>query len=1226
MLIVFIFSFSATFAHAAFNPEINYQGKLTGTTNAAVADGSYSIRFNLYTTATGGSPVWTETWCNTSNCAGNGTGPDNRIRITNGLFSTMLGSTTAFSGVDFNQTLYLGIEIGGSNASTTWDGEMSPRKILGAVPAAFVAQTLQGLTPGQFIRSDVQNSTSTASTFLNILQTGAGKVAEFFGTDSQSVLAILSGGNVGIGTTSPAATFGVNGSGFFSNNLSVVNTGTFGGLQVGGGLVSSGGVIAAGPLAVASAISAVAFGSSTASGDYAFAFGESSTATGEASVAGGSSAVASAFGSTAFGGLTTASGLYALATGYKNTASGIASGAFGSSTSVSGNFSSASGESLTVSANNSFAFGKNFTNSAANTFKVGFSSTPTLTINSTQVGIGTTTPYRALSVYGSSDLGTNALAGSFTATTSTATSTFAGFIAVTGLNSTSTFSGGLFANILAANTFSVGTTATSTIQGVTTGTSTLQGFLNVLGTNSTSTFSGNLAAGTTTLKNLKVTGLSTSTFAGGLTVGTNQFVVQQFTGNVGIGTTSPFAKLSVTGSKAPNDTSAGVTFAVYGQQGGDISGVGENPGTFGGAIFMKGGLGGNGDPSTPGGGGGAVTISGGDGNPNTNLSAGGVLTLSGGNGGGGDGQGPQPGADVIITGGTPGGTPGGTVGAAYGNILLNPNGGNVGIGTTTPTGTLSIDGNSAFGSVFSVFDQDVNSYAITTSGADRSIDIGTGLGAGGSSAIHLSYLSDPGGPTYFNVPGSNFAIGTSTATEKLTVQGGLCVTAGAACPAEVSGKIVADGLIVQNAFDVAESYPTKDRTLSAGEIVTVDADNSIFVSRAKKNAAIHMPIIGIVSTKPGLYLSGSNDGQFENERRIPVALSGRVPLKVNMEGGAIAIGDRIALSSVDGVGRKASGNGETVGVALEAFTGESTASSSTSGDHTIQVFLNIGYHVDQNLFADANSGNSSSGATTTNANTNATTTEGVAESNTTSTLVSRVDALASTTDILTLKVAGLASTTTAISNTIAASTSATLASSTSFIQVIAEAVRNVIQSTGNWIVDKLTAHIVYSDRIEAKVAAVSQGLEMTDQATGQIYCVGIKNGDWQKTLGQCGTPLTTPAPSTTSTPIVASPVITNTQSTNSTSTSTTALEASAISTSTPASSPSETSTNTSSTPAPDTTPVITPSNSSETTPNTPTAPSAPAASSDTSPSPVAPPSEPSSPPAAPAPASPAPAE
>lgn len=53
-----------------------------------------------------------------------------------------------------------------------------------------------------------------------------------------------------------------------------------------------------------------------------------------------------------------------------------------------------------------------------------------------KIGIGTSTPWRTLSVYGSSDLGVNALAGTFTAT-STATSTFEGPIEIDYLKTTS---------------------------------------------------------------------------------------------------------------------------------------------------------------------------------------------------------------------------------------------------------------------------------------------------------------------------------------------------------------------------------------------------------------------------------------------------------------------------------------------------------------------------------------------------------------------------------------------------------------------------------------------------------------------------------------------------------------------------------------------------------------------------------------------------------------------
>src|SRR5574343_525539 len=118
MVVVGVFA-PAQFAYAAFNPQINYQGKLTNSSNIAVSDGVYHMRFKLYTAETGGSPIWTE---DRSTAAGD------RVTVTNGLFSVMLGSSTPLTSVDFNQTLYLGVEIGGSSGSPSWDGEMTPRK------------------------------------------------------------------------------------------------------------------------------------------------------------------------------------------------------------------------------------------------------------------------------------------------------------------------------------------------------------------------------------------------------------------------------------------------------------------------------------------------------------------------------------------------------------------------------------------------------------------------------------------------------------------------------------------------------------------------------------------------------------------------------------------------------------------------------------------------------------------------------------------------------------------------------------------------------------------------------------------------------------------------------------------------------------------------------------------------------------------------------------------
>src|SRR3989344_4033679 len=152
-----IFEPDAVFA--AFNDEINYQGKLTNASNVAVADGTYHMRFALYTVVSGGSAIWSE---DRSTAAGD------RITVTNGLFSVMLGSSTALTSIDFNQTLYLGVEVGGSAGTPTWDGEMSPRKILGAVPAAFVAKNLDGGTIDNITRA-----TTTSATTTNLFSTTA---------------------------------------------------------------------------------------------------------------------------------------------------------------------------------------------------------------------------------------------------------------------------------------------------------------------------------------------------------------------------------------------------------------------------------------------------------------------------------------------------------------------------------------------------------------------------------------------------------------------------------------------------------------------------------------------------------------------------------------------------------------------------------------------------------------------------------------------------------------------------------------------------------------------------------------------------------------------------------------------------------------------------------------------------------------------------------------------
>jgi hypothetical protein len=141
---------------------------------------------------------------------------------------------------------------------------------------------------------------------------------------------------------------------------------------------------------------------------------------------------------------------------------------------------------------------------------------------------------------------------------------------------------------------------------------------------------------------------------------------------------------------------------------------------------------------------------------------------------------------------------------------------------------------------------------------------------------------------------------------------------------------------INNNADLAEVYPTNDTTLAPGELVVLDPTLQNGVRRADKG--YDKNVIGVVSTKPALVIGGRGG---EGVTGAPIALSGRVPVKVSDENGPIKKGDALTLSSIAGVAMRATKAGPTVGIAMNDFA--------DSGTGTVMMFVKIGYFNGINL-------------------------------------------------------------------------------------------------------------------------------------------------------------------------------------------------------------------------------------------------------------------------------------
>lgn len=119
--------------------------------------------------------------------------------------------------------------------------------------------------------------------------------------------------------------------------------------------------------------------------------------------------------------------------------------------------------------------------------------------------------------------------------------------------------------------------------------------------------------------------------------------------------------------------------------------------------------------------------------------------------------------------------------------------------------------------------------------------------------------------------------------------------------------------------DLAEFYDT-DGTLEPGDIVTIDKNNPSSNKVVKSVKANQVLLTGIVSTNPTA--DGILGFRVTSTNRQPIALAGRIPVKVSLENGPIKTGDALISSSTPGVAMKAGPEGgHLIGIAMENYDG-----------------------------------------------------------------------------------------------------------------------------------------------------------------------------------------------------------------------------------------------------------------------------------------------------------------
>ncbi|MGE3453798.1 MAG: hypothetical protein AB7O24_01665 [Kofleriaceae bacterium] len=198
-----------------------------------------------------------------------------------------------------------------------------------------------------------------------------------------------------------------------------------------------------------------------------------------------------------------------------------------------------------------------------------------------------------------------------------------------------------------------------------------------------------------------------------------------------------------------------------------------------------------------------------------------------------------------------------------------------------------------------------------------------GAGCAGGICKSRFQIKPATGDTILVPNGGNVGLGTLTPTNRLGVVGNIAAT----------GTIVGG----VGSPDLAENITASDATIEAADVVAADPRGGERVVRSRR--AYDSTVLGVISTKPGILTNAQRSdvdaSVSPDPSQRPIALAGRVPVKVTLEGGPIAPGDLLTTSSTPGHAMRAvePWRGGLIGTALTSFAG--------GKDGSVIVFLRV---------------------------------------------------------------------------------------------------------------------------------------------------------------------------------------------------------------------------------------------------------------------------------------------